>query len=54
MRIGLDIDNVITDFDEKMLYEFLKEDKNKRNSGIVNLNEIWIKDFFIKMGANSD
>ncbi|MGN0973793.1 MAG: nucleoside hydrolase [Bacilli bacterium] len=46
MRIGLDIDNVITDFDKKLLAEFLKEDKNKRNRGIVNPNGNWIKDFF--------
>lgn len=46
MRIGLDIDNVITDFDKKMLEEFTKEDKNKRNRGIINPNGNWIKDFF--------
>lgn len=46
MRIGLDIDNVITDFDKKMLDEFLKEDKNKRNKGIINPKDNWIKDFF--------
>lgn len=38
MRIGLDIDNVITDFDSAILEEFLKEDKNKRNKGIINEN----------------
>ncbi|MDP3443902.1 MAG: hypothetical protein Q8T08_13675 [Ignavibacteria bacterium] len=42
MRIGLDIDNVITNFDEVVLAEFLKEDKNKRNTGIVNKNATWI------------
>ena len=36
MRIGLDIDNVITDFDKTILEEFIKEDKNKRNNGIIN------------------
>jgi len=36
MRIGLDIDNVILDTDKLILEEFLKEDKNKRNSGIIN------------------
>lgn len=36
MRIGLDIDNVITDLDDKLLKEFLIEDKKKRNSGIIN------------------
>ena len=43
MRIGLDIDNVITDFDKKILEEFYKEDKNKRNKGIVNPDGNWIK-----------
>ena len=46
MRIGLDIDNVITDFDKKLYEEFLKEDKNKRNKGIVNPDGNWIKDLF--------
>lgn len=30
MRIGLDIDNVVTNFDKKILEEFYKEDKKKR------------------------
>lgn len=38
MRIGLDIDNVISDFDSEILKEFLFEDKNKRNSGIIDNN----------------
>lgn len=38
MRIGLDIDNVISAFDELLLEEFLLEDKNKRNKGIINPN----------------
>lgn len=46
MRIGLDIDNVITDFDKKILKKFYKEDKNKRNNGIVNPNGNWIKNMF--------
>ena len=29
MRIGLDIDNVVTNFDKKILEEFYKEDKKK-------------------------
>lgn len=36
MNIGIDIDNVIADLDKTFLEEFLKEDKNKRNRGIVN------------------
>ncbi len=35
MIIGIDIDNVISDLDKTFLEEFLKEDKNKRNAGIV-------------------
>lgn len=46
MRIGLDIDNVITDFDKKLLEEFYKEDKNKRNNGIINPKGNWIRDSF--------
>ena len=30
MRIGLDIDNVVNNFDKKILEEFYKEDKKKR------------------------
>ena len=30
MNIGLDIDNVISNFDKKLMEEFIKEDKNKR------------------------
>ena len=36
MNIGLDIDNVITAFDDMVFKEMLAEDKNKRNSGIIN------------------
>lgn len=46
MRIGLDIDNVISDFDQKMLKEFLIEDRNKRNRGIINPTGRWIKHLF--------
>ena len=38
MKIGVDIDNVITDFDDYLLKEMIKEDKNKRNAGIINKN----------------
>lgn len=46
MRIGLDIDNVVTNFDKKILEEFYKEDKNKRNKGLVNPKGSWIKNMF--------
>lgn len=42
MKIGLDIDNVISAFNKKLLTEFLKEDKNKRNKGIINPNADYI------------
>lgn len=44
MNIGLDIDNVITAFDNGILKEFLLEDKNKRNTGIVKAS--WITGMF--------
>ncbi len=46
MRIGLDLDNVVSDFDAGILEAFFIEDKNKRNSGIVNPNGRWIKHLF--------
>jgi len=46
MRIGLDIDNVISDFDKKIEEEVAREDKNKRNRGIVNPNADWIPRFY--------
>jgi len=36
LNIGLDIDNVITDFNKGMMKEYLIEDKKKRNHGIIN------------------
>lgn len=46
MRIGLDIDNVVSDFDALLYEEFKKEDKKKRNKGIINPNGAWIKDLY--------
>jgi uncharacterized HAD superfamily protein len=43
MIIGLDIDNVISDFDGGMKPLFLKEDKNKRNTGIINKSLHYMK-----------
>lgn len=37
-NIGIDIDNVISNFDEQLLKEFLKHDKELRNTGIINEN----------------
>lgn len=36
MRIGIDVDNVLSNFNDELLKEFLKHDKELRNSGIVN------------------
>jgi len=38
MKIGLDIDNVISNFNKKLMKELIKEDKNKKNRGIINHN----------------
>lgn len=38
MRIGIDIDNVISNFDNALLKEYLDHDKELRNTGIVNEN----------------
>ena len=38
MNIGFDIDNVITCFHKAILSEFKKQDKKKRNNGIINKN----------------
>ena len=36
MRIGIDIDNVISNFDDTLLKEYLEHDKELRNTGIIN------------------
>lgn len=42
MNIGIDIDNVISNFNEALLKEFLIHDKKLRNKGIVNENADYI------------
>lgn len=42
MRIGIDIDNCISNFDDELLNEYLKHDKELRNTGIINENPIYI------------
>ena len=44
MNIGVDIDNVISKFDENLLQEYLKHDKTLRNKGIVNPDAKYIRD----------
>lgn len=43
MRIGIDIDNVISNFNETLLNEYLIHDKELRNSGIINKNADYIR-----------
>ena len=43
MIIGIDIDNVISNFNEELLKEYIKHDKELRNTGIVNQNADYIR-----------
>ncbi len=43
MNIGLDIDNVIASFDNELLKEYLKHDKQLRGTGIINENANYIR-----------
>ena len=40
-KIGIDIDNVLSNFNEMLLEEFLNHDKKLRNTGIIN-NDAYI------------
>ena len=42
MKIGIDIDNVISNFNEELLKEFIIHDKQLRNTGIINKNADYI------------
>lgn len=43
MRIGIDIDNCIANFDDTLLKEYLKHDKELRNIGIINENPEYLR-----------
>lgn len=43
MRIGIDIDNVISNFNDGLLKEYLEHDKELRNTGIINENADYIR-----------
>ena len=43
MRIGIDIDNVISNFDDTLLKEYLEHDKELRNTGIINENPEYLR-----------
>ena len=42
MRIGIDIDNVISNFDDILLKEYIKHDKELRNTGIIDNSPYYI------------
>ena len=46
MNIGIDIDNVISNFDEVLLEEYFKHDKELRNTGIINEETYMTKGMF--------
>lgn len=43
MKIGIDIDNVISNFDEELLKAYVEHDKELRNTGIINKNAPYIR-----------
>ena len=43
MNIGIDIDNVISNFNEILLNEYILHDKKLRNTGIINNNASYIR-----------
>ena len=43
MKLGIDIDNVISNFNDSLLSEYLLYDKKLRNTGIINKNADYIK-----------
>lgn len=43
MKIGIDIDNVISNFNDTLLNEYLLHDKKIRNSGVINKNADYIR-----------
>ena len=45
MRIGVDIDNVLSNFDEVLLNDYINHDKELKNKGIVNTN-VYIRKMF--------
>lgn len=43
MKIGIDIDNVISNFNDILLTEYVLHDKELRNTGIINKNADYIR-----------
>lgn len=44
MKLGIDIDNVISDFNTSLLKDYIKHDKELRNTGIINKNASYIRE----------
>ena len=44
MRIGIDIDNCISNFNDVLLEEYIKQDKKLRNTGIINEEPYYISE----------
>lgn len=54
MRIGIDIDNVISNFNEALLDEYLKHDKELRNTGIINKKAKYIRNGMFDWTENEE
>ena len=54
MRIGIDIDNVISNFNDTLLIEYLLHDKELRNSGIINKNADYIRKGMFDWNENEE
>lgn len=54
MKIGIDIDNVISNFNDTLLTEYLLHDKELRNSGIINKNANYIRKGMFDWNENEE
>lgn len=54
MNIGIDIDNVISNFNDTLLTEYLLHDKELRNSGIINKNADYIRKGMFDWNENEE
>lgn len=43
MNIGIDVDNVISNFNDGLLEEYLAHDKELRGSGIIDKSGVYIR-----------
>ena len=54
MKIGIDIDNVISNFNNTLLEEYLLHDKTLRNSGVINKNADYIRNGMFDWTENEE